>query len=99
MNSQARSKVSQVLQHSTILRVNKCPTVNHRGMNILDRWAINQPDELRELERNTAYLMIRLLEQQELESKILDSPESLDQLAQGMTSHEILMRHEVNMSL
>ena len=30
MNSQ--SKVSQVLATLTILRVNKCPTVNHWGM-------------------------------------------------------------------
>ena len=99
MNSQAQSRVSRVLQGSTILRVNKCPTVNHRGMEILNRWAINQPDELRELEQNTAYLMIRLLEQQTLESEILGRPENLEQLTQGLTSHEILSMHEVNMSL
>jgi hypothetical protein len=99
MNSQAQSKVSQVLQASTILRVNKCPSINHRGMAILGRWAVNQPEELRELERNTAWLMIRLLEQQELEAEILDRPESLDQLAQGLTESEILTRREVNMGL
>ena len=98
MNSQA-SKVSQVLQSSTILRVNKCPSVNYRGMEILNRWAINQPDELRELEQNSAYLMIRLHEQQALETDILDRPVSLDQLAQGLTSQEILVMNEVNMNL
>lgn len=97
MNS--KSKVSQVLAPSTILRVNKCPTVNHWGMAILDRWATNQPDELRELEQNTAYLMIRLLEQQEMERAILDRPENLEQLSLGMASHEILMMNEVNMNL
>ena len=99
MNSQTQSRVSQVLQVSTILRVNKCPTVNYRGLEILNRWAINQPDELKTLEQNTAYLMIRLLEQQEVESNILDRPESLEQLTQGLASHEILAMHEVNMSL
>lgn len=99
MNSQAQSRASRILQVSTILRVNKCPSINYRGMTILDRWAVNQPEELRELERNTAWLMIRLLEQQELEADILDRPESLDQLTRGLTESEILTRHEVTMSL
>lgn len=98
MNSQA-SKVSRVLAPSTIMRVNKCPTVNYWGFEILNRWAINQPEALKELERNTAYLMIRLLEQQTLEKEILDRPESLNQLAQGLTRHEILTIHEVDMNL
>ncbi len=98
MNNQA-SKAGQVLQTSTILRVNKCPTVNYRGMEILERWATNQPEALRELERNSFHLMIRLLEQQDLEANILDLPESLEQLSQGLTASEILTMREVNMSL
>lgn len=98
MNSQT-CRVSQILQPPTILRVNKCPSVNYRGMEILNRWAINQPDELRELEQNTAYLMIRLHEQQALETDILDRPENLEQIAQGLTSHEILSMNDVNMNL
>ena len=98
MNNQV-SSVSQILAPSTILRVNKCPSVNYWGMEILNRWAVNQPEALKELEENTAYLMIRLHEQQALEKDILDRPESLAQLAQGLTRHEILSMHEVNMNL
>ena len=98
MNNQA-SKAGQVLQTSTILRVNKCSTVNYRGMEILERWATNQAEELRELERNSFHLMIRLLEQQDLEANILDLPESLEQLSRGLTASEILTMREVNMSL
>ena len=63
------------------------------------RQSINHPDELKELEKKSAYFMIRLLEQQELESEVLSRPESLEQLTRGLANHEILSMHEVNMSL
>lgn len=94
-----QSKVSRVLKPETVLLANKCPTVNWLGMEILERWAMNQPDELMSLEKNQLQLLIRLLEQQEMEQAVLDRPESLTLLSEGLTRHEILTQHEVSMSL
>lgn len=93
-------QTAKVLNLETILRVNKCPTVNRYGMAILDRWALNQPEELKALEaRSLSYLLIRILEQQTLEQETLESPANQARMAGGLTSHEILTLREVNMSL
>lgn len=94
------SRAAQVLKMETILRVNKALNINRHGMAILDRWALNQPDELKAMEtRNDLWLLMRLLEQQHLEQEILNRPESQVRLANGLTPHEILEMHEIKTSL
>jgi hypothetical protein len=78
----------RVLTKETLLAAAKSP-YPLRGWKILDRWAMNSPKELQALEaKGKQALLARLLDQQELESKVLlDYAESLDK---GMAEHEVL---------
>jgi hypothetical protein len=89
-----------VLKLETILRVNKIPNINRHGMEILDRWALNQPDDLKTMEtRNDVGLMVRVLDQQYLEQEVLERPENQARLDNGLTLHEILEMNEIQTSL
>ena len=93
-------RAAQVLTLETLYEVNRNQSFNRYAMNILDRWALNQPDELKRLETQSQPLLIfRLYEQQTKEQAILESPESQEQLRNGLMPHEILALHELPTSL
>ena len=93
-------RAAQVLTLETLNEVNRNLSFNRFGMNILDRWAMNQPDELKALEaQSQTLLLIRLYGQQLKEQAILESQESQEQLKGGLMPHEILNLHELTTSL
>ena len=93
-------RAARVLTLETLQEVNRNLSFNRFGMSILDRWATNQPDELKRLETQSQPLLIfRLYEQQTKEQAILESPESQEQLRNGLMPHEILALHELPTSL
>ena len=70
------------------------------GYSILDRWALNCPDELKELEaRDNLDLMIRLDQQQSLERRILCSETARQASLRGMSDSEILESMGIDMNL
>ena len=88
----------KVLKHETIMDIINQSAVNRFGWAILDRWAINSPEKLKDLETLKAgvtSLLIRLLNQQAKEMDILTSDEGLEQQRMGLVPHEILAMHEV----
>lgn len=83
---------SNVLADSTIKSVLRSSSYHSRGWRILDRWAFNSPDRLLALEaQGNIALLIRLLEQQQLEHDALISSTGLEQRAHGLSEHEVLM--------
>ena len=99
LSSQPLSISARVLKPSTIEAVRRSPSFHLRGWQILDRWALDSPRELKSLEAQGIVLLLgRLLEQQELEHRTL--LEALGQPQwQGMAEHEILQQQEVRASL
>ncbi|HEX7637849.1 MAG TPA: hypothetical protein VF457_05580 [Burkholderiaceae bacterium] len=99
LSSQPLSISARVLKPSTIEAVRRSPSFHLRGWQILDRWALDSPRELKSLEAQGIVLLLgRLLEQQELEHRTL--LEALGQPQwQGMAEHEILQQQEVRTSL
>ena len=93
-------RAAKVLSLETLAEVNRLRSINRHGLSILDRWALNQPDELKSLEsQGQTLLLVRLYDQQLKEQAILESPESREQLMNGLMSHEILALHELPTSL
>lgn len=88
----------RVLQPATISAVRDCRDIHLRGWKILDRWAFNSPQKLRELESSGEVLLLgRLLEQQTLEHVVLmESPDSLNA---GTTESELLEMNHVQTEL
>lgn len=75
-------KTPQVLPPQILSLFMKCDTLKERGFRILERWALNQPDELRLMTgKSPVYLLMCLLEQQKAEKMILGRPEVQAQLA------------------
>ena len=67
---------------------------------ILGRWALNCPDDLKELEaRDNLDLMIRLDQQQSLERRILCSETARQASLRGMSDWEILESCGVELNL
>lgn len=95
------SIAQKVLTQETILAVNRTPNINRFGFKILDRWALNSPEKLKELEsvNGLTSLLMRLGRQQTKEYVILTSPEAEEQLRTGLTEHEILAMHQVDTEL
>ena len=87
----------RVLTQETIVSVSQSP-FTLRAWKILDRWALNSPRQLKELEaKGINVLHRRVLEQQTTESKaLLTMAESLDR---GMAEHEVLELAEVQTEL
>lgn len=80
----------RVLSQSTLQVVARRP-YTACGWKILDRWALNSPQQLKNLEQQSEFLLLsRLLEQQETESKVLMEQTALERLANGETEAEIL---------
>lgn len=90
--------INEVLYHtSTILHgetiheiTNPSNRLNRHGLEILERWARNSPDELWLLAyKDTPGLISRLYKQQEEELKILTNPDVVYQHRTGLAEHEI----------
>jgi len=87
----------KVLSQETLRAVNRSP-YTLRGWKILDRWAYNSPKKLRQLEaQGEIMLLSRLLEQQYLETEVLNLAE--EDVTQGLAEHEILEMHQVQTEL
>lgn len=89
----------------TVLRPETIRSVRTEGYTnsaylILDRWALNQPDELRRLEAmGPIDFMLVLSQQQQLEKSVLTSDSGWEASRQGMSDWEILQNAGVDMSL
>mgnify|MGYP006862888489 FL=1 len=89
----------QVLLQTTLEATRRQP-YNHYGWSILDRWAYNSPEKLKQLERQGEVILLgKLLEQQELEQEALTSQVALEALSQGSLAHEILQAMEIETEL
>lgn len=70
------------------------------GYSILDRWALNSPDELRKLEaQGDIPFMVKLYGQQQTEAGALSSETARQASLRGMTDSEILESMGIDMSL
>lgn len=89
---------ARILKPTTIEAVRRSPSFHLQGWTILDRWAFNSPDKLRQLEAQGEVILLgRLLIQQQTEHQVLTV--SLEQRQSGMTEHEILASNEINTEL
>jgi len=92
-NVQPLEVAARVLKSETLMEVRKAP-YNLQGWKILDRWAMNSPEQLKALETaGEVVLLSRLLEQQNIEQTIL--LESLALSEEGMMEHEIMALREI----
>ncbi|MDR1921638.1 MAG: hypothetical protein LBS31_07855 [Candidatus Adiutrix sp.] len=99
---QPLTQASRVLKLETISRLCKCPSLNRRGLSILDYLAASEPERLKELEaapNGSARLAIRLLDLQGQIDRILGSPEEHGSLATAEAAHELLKMNEVTVGL
>ena len=70
------------------------------GYSILDRWALNSPDELKRLEaEGNLALQIRLDQQQAIEKRTLCNESARQASLRGMSDSEILESMGIDMSL
>ena len=84
---------AQVLQPESLAMLRVGP-FNRFGWTVTDRWAMNSPKALRELEAQGAVVLFnRVLNQQRLEEEVLDR--NLDLLTRGSTPMEVLTMNEV----
>ena len=88
-----------VLRPETIREVRSAAFTNSAYL-ILDRWALNSPDELKHLEQqgDLAFLL-RLDQQQTIEKRTLCSESARQAKLQGMSDWEILQNAGVDTSL
>lgn len=94
------SIASNVLASSSIQSVLRSPSYHSRGWQILDRWALSCPEQLRRLEADGEVILLgRLLEQQEIEHQVLSSTAGLEQHRRGLAEHEVLAMHEIRTGL
>ena len=88
-----------VLRPETIREVRSAGLTNTAYL-ILDRWALNQPDDLRQLEAmNTLGLIVTLSQQQAREASVLNSDSAWEASRQGMSDWEILQNAGIDTSL
>lgn len=89
----------RVLKSETLQSVMRSP-YNVYGWKILDRWAFNGPEALQKLEATGEVVLLScLLDQQDLEQKILLRDESLEAMQNGATERELLLLNEVQTEL
>ena len=70
------------------------------GYSILDRWALNSPEELKKLEAmGNIPFMVKLYGQQQKEAEALSSETSRQASLRGMSDSEILQSMGIDMSL
>ncbi|MDR2574752.1 MAG: hypothetical protein LBC94_10525 [Desulfovibrio sp.] len=79
-----------VLKPETIMEVRNGKYTNSAYL-ILDRWALNSPDELKKLEQQGEIaFMMKLYGQQQTEARALGSESARQAKLQGMSDQEIL---------
>lgn len=72
-NPQPLALAARVLKPETLAAVRDLADFSLRGWRILDRWALNSPDELRRLEAEGEVVLLgQLLEQQRIEQRAVD---------------------------
>lgn len=90
---------ARVLRPETIFAIRNASFTNSAYL-ILDRWALNNPDELKALEeRGELALLVRLDQQETIEKQILCSDSGWLSSRQGMTDFEILRQAEIETDL
>ncbi|BEU20000.1 hypothetical protein [Paraburkholderia sp. 22B1P] len=88
---------SKVLAPATLAAIRRHP-YHQVAWRIADRWAFNQPERLRALEaEGEIMVLIRLLEQQQLEDEAL--LDALDEQRTGVSSTEILQQRDIKLHL
>lgn len=88
---------ARVLNMDILDLVRKAP-FNRFGWAIADRWALNSPAALVQLqEKGEVVLFNRLLEQQKIEQEI--TFQNMAQINKGMTESEILSMNEITTEL
>lgn len=88
-----------VLRPETIHEVRNAGFPNSAYL-ILDRWALNQPDDLRRLEeRGEISFMVTLDQQTTRETNVLNSDSAWEASRQGMSDWEILQNAGIDTSL
>ena len=88
-----------VLSPETIWSVRNDGYTNS-GYLILDRWSLNQPDDLRRLEaRGEISFMVTLDQQATREANVLNSDSAWEASRQGMSDWEILQNAGIDTSL
>jgi hypothetical protein len=87
----------RVLNADTISSVRQSP-FHHRAWTILDRWALNTPQQLKALEAEGEVVLLgRLLDQQTAEHEaLLDASEML---STGTSEHEVLTMANISTEL
>lgn len=94
------SIAAAVLTPATLASVRRSPSFHRRGWQILDRWAFENPAQLRAIEAEGEVVLLgRLLEQQLIEHQALRSAAALEQRRRGLVEHEILALHEIRTTL
>jgi hypothetical protein len=89
---------SKVLQASTIKAIRQSSSFNLHGWKILDRWALNSPERLRDLEQESEMLLLgRVLQQQRIELEAITSLPADAKV--GLTESEILQLQEIAQDL
>lgn len=72
-NPQPLAVAARVLKPETLAAVRGLADYSLRGWRILDRWALNSPDELHRLEAEGEMVLLgRVLEQQRIEQQAID---------------------------
>lgn len=88
-----------VLKPETIRRV-QADEYGKAAYLILDRWALNQPDDLRRLEAlGQMDFMIQVSRQDSIERQILNSDSAWEMGRKGMSDWEILEAHGIDTRL
>ncbi len=90
---------------ASVLRPETIRSIRNNGFTnsaylILDRWALNNPDELKQLEQQgESALLRRLKRQQTVEKRTLCSDAAWQANRRGMTDFEILLEAGIDMEL
>lgn len=89
----------RILSTETLKKIARSP-YNEQGWKIIDRWAMNSPEKLMKvMAEGEMILLSRLLEQQNIEFRILHLLESLKMKENGLAELEILEMHYVSTEL
>ena len=86
---------SQTLSAETMQELRRGNEVNYQGWKILDRWAVNSPDELKMLEAQGFPILFHYLslqQEEELEAILKNQDTSL-------AEHEVLEMSGINMQV
>ena len=89
---------TRALRPETIKAIRQSPSFGPQSWKILDRWAFNNPTQLKQLESEGELVLLgKVLEQQRLELEALHSLPTEHKA--GLTEHEVLVLQEVNTEL